>query len=165
MPRYPGKGRISYRGVMALVIGLMFVWFALQPEYFDNHAPPFAILAVMFVAGAALVYGGIASLRFVWKRSELVRTGVRSPAEICVLADDDTDRGSETVHVRVNGRCQALGVDRSGAVAKFNDGKVRSGEVWLDENGAVHAIAISGEHFNTLIGGREIPAGTFGKSD
>ncbi len=165
MAHHTGEGRISYRGIMALVIGLMFIWFALQPEYFNNDAPPFVILVIMFLAGAALVYGGIASLRFVWRRGDLVRSGARSPAEICVLRDDDTDRGSETVHVRMNGRCQAIGVDRSGAVAKFNDGRVRKGEVWLDQNGAVHAIAISGEHFNTLIGGREIPEEYFGKKD
>jgi hypothetical protein len=61
-----------------------------------------------------------------------------------------------------NSRCQALDVDRSGAVRNYADGKVRWGEVWLDPNGRVHAIAISGEHFNTLIGGHQIPAAYFG---
>lgn len=156
-----GMGKLSYRGIMALGIGLVFLWFSLKPEHFDE-SPPFFVLVIMFVAGAGLAYGGVASLRFVWKRGRFVRTTSPVVAEICVLEDDDSDRGTETVHVRVNGYCQALGVDRSGAVQKYLDGKIRWGEVWLDDHGTVHAIAISGEHLNTLVGGREIPADCFG---
>ena len=157
-----GLGKVSYRGIGALGIGLVFIWFALNPQHFNDDTPPFFVLVIMFLAGVGLVYGGIASLRFVWKRSYLVRTNASVAAEICDLEDDDNERGTETVHVRINGRCQALGVDRSGAVRNYVDGKVRWGEVWLDPNGGVHAIAISGEHFNTLIGGRQIPAACFG---
>jgi hypothetical protein len=111
------------------------------------------------------MYGGIGSLRFVWQRSGLTGSQPAVPAEICVLEDDDDDRGTETVHVRLAGRCQALGVERSGKVRKYVDGKVRWGEAWLNQNGIVQAIAISGEHFNTLDGGREIPADRFGAKE
>lgn len=161
MSRYKGRGKLSYRGILALGIGLMFVWFSLKPEHFDE-TPPLFLLVIMFIAGSALAYGGIASLRFVWKRSSLVRSDTPVSAEICVLEDDDSDRGTETVHVRFDDRCRALGVDRSGAVRKYVDGRIRWGEVWLDDHGTVHAVAISGEHFNTLVGGREIPGECFG---
>lgn len=164
MPRNTGKGRLSYRGILALAIGLVFLWFALNPELFNDDTPPLFIFVIMFIAGAGLAYGGIASLWFVWQRSGLIGSQPSVPAEICVLEDDDSDRGTETVHVRINGRCQALGVDRAGAVHKYVDGKVRWGEVWLNQKGMVLAIAISGEHFNTLIGGRSIPEDSFGKS-
>lgn len=161
MPGNKRIGRLSYRGILALGIGLVFLWFAVNPELFDE-APPFPIRVIMFAAGAGLVYGGVLSMRYMWKRSNLVRSNTPVAAEICVLEDDDYDRGTETVHVRVNGRCQAMGVDRSGAVHRYVDGIVRRGEVWLDANGTVYAVAISGEHFNTLIGGREIPPDGFG---
>jgi hypothetical protein len=164
MQRNRGAGKLSYRGIMALGIGLVFVWFALNPEHF-NEALPFFVRVIMFVAGSGLAFGGILSMRFVWKRSNLVRSNVPVAAEICVLEDDDSDRGTETVHVRINGRCQALGVDPSGVVHNYVDGKVRWGEVWLDEQGKVYAIAMSSKHFNTLIGGREIPADRFGKKE
>lgn len=122
------------------------------------------IRAILFVGGVALIYGGIRSLRFVWKRSGLIGSQPPVPAEICVLEDDDDDRGTETVHVRLAGRCQALDVERSGKVLKYVDGTVRWGEVWLNQNGIVRAIAISGEHFNTLDVGRAIPEDGFGKS-
>lgn len=161
MQRNKGLGRISYRGIMALGIGSMFVWLSLKSEHFEE-TPPLFLLVIMFIAGSALAFGGIASLRFVWKRNDLVRSSTPVAAEICVLENDDSDRGTETVHLRVDDRCQALGVDRSGAVLKYVDGQIRWGEVWLDGNGRVYAIAISGEHFNTLIGGREIPGNCFG---
>lgn len=164
MPGNKRLGRVSYRGIMALGIGLVFVWFAVRPELFDE-APPFSIRVIMFVAGAGLAYGGALSMRYIWKRSNLVRSNTPVAAEICVLKDDDSDRGTETVHVRVNGRCQAMGVDRTGAVHKYVDGIVRRGEVWLDANGTVYAVAISREHFNTLIGGREIPVNRFGSKE
>lgn len=157
-----GLGKVSYRGIGALGIGLVFIWLALNPQHFNDDTPPFFFLVIMFLAGVGGVYGGIASLRFVWRRSYLVRTNASVAAEICVLEDDDDERGAETVHVRINGRCQALRVDHSGAVRNYVDGKVRWGEVWLDPNGRVHAIAISGEHFNTLTEGRQIPAECFG---
>lgn len=97
----------------------------------------------MFAAGAGLACDGVLSMRYIWKRSNLVRSNTPVAAEICVLEDDDSDRGTETVHVRVNGRCQAMGVDRSGAVHEYVDGIVRRGEVWLDANGIVYAAAIS----------------------
>ena len=137
------------------------MWFSLQPEDFAE-TPPLFIRVIMFVAGAGLAYGGVASMRFFWKRANLVRSNSPVAAEICVLEDEDSERGSETVHVRVNGGCQALGVDRSGVVHKYIDGAVRWGDVWLDDKGTVYAVAVSGERFNTLIGGREIPAGSFG---
>lgn len=164
MLRNKGMGRVSYRGMLAFGIGLIFLWFSLMPEHFDE-APPFFIRVIMFVTGAGLALGGILSMRYVWKRGNLVRSNTPVPAEICVLEDDDSDRGIETVHVRINGRCQALGVDRSGVVHKYVDGMVRWGEVWLDDKGTVHAVSISGEHFNTLIGGREIPADRFGAKE
>lgn len=164
MARNTGKGKLSFRGLMAFAIGLVFLWFALNPKHFNDDVPPLFILVIMFISGAALAYGGLASLWFVWQRSGLIGSQSSVPAEICVLEDDDSDRGSETVHVRINGQCQALGVDRSGAVRKYVDGKVRWGEVWLNQSGMVQAIAISGEHFNTLIGGRSIPDDGFGKS-
>ncbi len=162
MFRRNGQGKISYRGLMALVIGLVFIWFAVNSEAFEDDIPPLAILVIMFLAGAALVYGGLASLRFVWNRSNLVRFGNALDAEICVLIDDDTERGTETVHVRFNGKCQALGVDPAGVSGTYNDGKIRKGQAWIDERGKVHAVAIDGKHFNTLIGGTEIPAAEFG---
>ncbi|MFN9009936.1 MAG: hypothetical protein ACK5WH_12475 [Hyphomonadaceae bacterium] len=167
MARKTGKGRISFRGILALAIGLVWVWFALNPEgYGNDNTPPFPLLirAILLVGGVALIYGGISSLRFVWKRSGLIGSQPSVPAEICVLEDDDDDRGTETVHVRIAGRCQALDVERSGKVRKYVDGKVRRGEVWLNQNGMVQAIAISGEHFNTLDVGRAIPEDGFGKS-
>jgi hypothetical protein len=154
-------GGVSYRGFMALGIGLVFVWLAVRPDLF-NKAPPLFLRAIMFVSGAVLAYGGIVSIRFFWKRRNLVRSNIPVDAEICVLLDDDPDRSTETVHVRVNGRCQALCVDRSGAARKYVDGTVRRGDVWLDDNGTVHAIAISGEHFKPLRGG--IPVDRFGAS-
>jgi hypothetical protein len=159
-----GIGRIVNRGLLALGIGLMFMWFSLRPEHFEE-APPVFIRIIMFAAGAALTYAGVLSMRFSWKRGNLLRSDTPVAAEICVLADDDPDRGTETVHVRVNGRCQALGVDRSGAVHKYVDGIVRWGDVWLDDEGLVHAIAISDEHFKPLIGGRDIPADRFGAKE
>jgi hypothetical protein len=162
MPRSRGLGRLSYRGVFALCIGLVFIWFALNPQHFNDDVPPVFVIVIMFVAGAALSYGGAVSLRFVWRRGNLVRSSSSVAAEICVLEDDDTDRGTDTVHVRIGGRCQALGVDPSGVVRKFADGQVRWGEAWLDDNGKVHAVVLSGSHLNTLIGGREIPAAQFG---
>jgi hypothetical protein len=174
MARKTGQGRISFRGMLALAIGLMWLWFAWNPEgYGNDNTPPFPLLirAILLVGGVALIYGGISSLRFAWKRSGLIGSQPSVPAEICVLEDDDDDRGGETVHVRLAGRhvrlagrCQALGVERSGKVRKYVDGKVRWGEVWLNHNGMVQAIAISGEHFNTLDGGRAIPEDGFGKS-
>lgn len=161
MPRNNGLGKLSYRGILAFAIGLVFMWFSLNPQSFNDDVPPIFVLVIMFLAGAALFVGGIISQRFVGKRSNLVRMQKPVTAEICVLNDDD--RGTETVHVLVNGHCQALGVDRSGVVQKYLDGKVHPGEVWLDDNGKVHAIAISGKHFNTLIGGSAIPADLFGK--
>jgi len=154
-------GRVSYRGIIALSIAQMFVWLAVMPDLFDE-APPLVIRVIMFLAGAAMSYTAVISMRFFWKRGNLVRLNVPVDAEICVLLDEDTDRNTETVHIRVNGRCQALGVVRSGAVRKYVDGAVRRGEVWLDDKGTVHAIAVSGEHFKPLIGGREIPADRFG---
>jgi hypothetical protein len=175
MARKTGQGRISFRGILALAIGLMWLWFAWNPETYgnDNNPPlPWLVRVILFVGGAALMYGGIGSLRFVWQRSGLIGSQPSVPAEICVLEDDDDDRGGETVHVRLAGRhvrlagrCQALDVERSGKVRKYVDGKVRWGEVWLHQNGMVQAIAISGEHFNTLIGGREIPADRFGAKE
>jgi hypothetical protein len=160
-----GLGKVSYRGIAALGIGLLFIWFALNPQHFNDDTPPFFVLVIMFVAGVRLAYGGIVSLRFVWKRSYLVRSNASVAAEICVLEDHDSDRGTETVHVRINSRCQALGVDRSAVAHRYVDGKVRWGKAWLDEKGNVLALAISGEHFNTLIGGREIPADCFGEKE
>ncbi len=158
-------GRLSYRGLMALGIGLAFIWFAVNPEYFNDERPPFLLLIIMFASGAGLAFCGIISLWFVWVRSGLVRRQAPVAAEICVLEDDDSERGTETVHVRVRGRCQALGVDRSGVVRKYVDGTVRWGEVWLDDKDRVHAIALEGDHFNTLIGGREIRADAFGNKE
>ena len=168
MARKTGKGKISFRGVLGLAIGLVWIWFALNPETYGNDSNPllpWLVRVILFVGGAALIYGGIGSLRFVWQRSGLIGSQPSVPAEICVLEDDDDDRGAETVHVRLAGRCQALDVERSGKVRKYVDGKVRWGEVWLHQNGMVQAIAISGEHFNTLIGGREIPADRFGAKE
>ncbi len=166
MPRSAGLGRLSYRGILALGIGLVFIWFALHPGHFNDDVPPIFIRLIMLVSGAGLVCVGIASVLFVWRRSQTVRSQSPVAAEICVLEDDDLDRSTETVHVRINGRCQALGVDRSdGVVHKYLDGKVRRGDVWLNEKGMVHAVSISGEHFNTLIGGRTIPDDCFGKSE
>lgn len=162
MPQRKGTGRVSYRGLLALGIGLVFIWFALNPAYFNEDTPPFFILIIMFLTGAGLASGGISSLRFVWKRSHLVRSTAPRAAEICVLVDDDSERNTETVHLRIGDRFQALGVDCSGAVHQFADGAVRAGEVWLDDTGRVYAIAIAGHHFNTLIGGHEIPADAFG---
>lgn len=174
MARKTGKGRISFRGILALAIGLVWLWFAWNPETYgyENNPPlPLFVRAILFVGGVALIYGGIGSLRFVWKRSGLIGSQPSVPAEICVLEFDDDDWGRETVHVRLAGRhvrlagrCQALDVERSGKVLKYVDGKVRWGEVWLNQNGMVQAIAISGEHFNTLDGGRAIPEDGFGKS-
>jgi hypothetical protein len=167
MARKTGKGKISFRGSLALAIGLVWLWFALNPEGYGNDiTPPFPLLirGILFIGGVALIYGGIGSLRFVWQRSGLIGSQPSVPAEICVLEDDDDDRGTETVHVRLDGRCQAVDVERSGKVRKYVDGKVWWGEVWLNQNGMVQAIAISGEHFNTLIGGRAIPEDGFGKS-
>ena len=168
MARKTGKGKISFRGILALAIGLMWLWFALNPETYGNDSNPplpWLVRIILFVGGAALIYGGIGSLRFVWQRSGLIGSQPSVPAEICVLEDDDDDRGAETVHVRLAGRCQTLGVDRSGKVLKYVDGKVRWGEVWLNKNGMVQAVAISGEHLNTLIEGREIPADRFGAKE
>ena len=162
-----GKGKISFRGVLGLAIGLVWIWFALYPETYGNDSSPplpWPVRAFLFIGGAAAIYGGIGSLRFAWQRSGLIGSQPSVPAEICILEEADDDRGTETVHVRLAGRCQTLGVDRSGKVLKYVDGKVRWGEVWLNQNGMVQAIAISGEHFNTLIGGRAIPEGGFGKS-
>lgn len=174
MARKTGKGRISFRGILALAIGLVWLWFAWNGETYgyENNPPlPWLARAFLFIGGAALIYGGIGSLRFVWQRGGLIGSQPSVPAEICVLEDDDDDRGRETVHVRLAGRhvrlagrCQALDVERSGKVLKYVDGKVRWGEVWLNQNGMVQAIAISGEHFNTLDGGRAIPEDGFGKS-
>ena len=167
MARKTGKGKISFRGILGLAIGLVWLWFALNPEGFVNdNTPrlPLLIRVILFIGGVGLTYGGIASLWFVWQRSGLIGSQPSVPAEICVLEDDDDDRGGETVHVRLAGRCQALDVERSGKVRKYVDGKVRWGEVWLNQNGMVQAIAISGEHFNTLDGGRAIPDDGFGKS-
>lgn len=161
MPGNKGKGRVSYRGAPALGIGLVFLWFAVKPEHF-KEAPPLLVRVIMLAASAGLAYGGVLSMRHIWKRGNLVRSNAPVAAEICVLEDDDSDRGPETVHVRANGRCQAMGVDRSGAVQKYVDGIVCRGEVWLDANDTVYAVAIWREHFNTLIGGREIPEGRFG---
>jgi hypothetical protein len=163
MSRNRAIGRLSYRGILALFIGLVFISFSVKPELFNDDIPPFPVRLIMAMAGAGLFFAGIASQLFVWRRSQLIRTQRPLAAEICVIKDDDTERNTETVHVRMNGRCQALGVDRSGVVSRLIDGKVRWGDVWLDDCGRVHAIAISGEHFNTLIGGREIPAGCFGE--
>jgi hypothetical protein len=168
MARKTGKGKISFRGVLGLAIGLVWIWFALNPETYGNDSNPplpWLVRVILFVGGAALIYGGIGSLRFVWQRSGLIGSQPSVPAEICVLEDDDDDRGTETVHVRLAGRCQALSVERSGKVRKYVDGKVRWGEAWLNQNGIVQAIAISGEHFNTLDGGREIPADRFGAKE
>ena len=162
MPRRKGIGKLSYRGLAALVIGVLFIWFSLNPHHFNDDVPPFLILVIMFVAGGALSFGGFISQRFVWKRGNLVRSQRPLAAEICVLEDEDHERNTETVHVRVNDQCQSLGVDRSRVARRYADGKVRWGEVWLDERGMVHAIAISGEHLNTLIGGRAIPVEYFG---
>lgn len=147
-----------------MFIGLTFLWFSFRPQSFEVN-PPFFIMVIMFLAGLMLCYGGIASLLFVAKRSGLVQSQSPVPAEICVLEDDDDDRGSETVHVRINGECQALGADRSGPVRKYVDNRIRQGEVWLDNTGKVYAIAIEGNHLNTLIGGRDIPAASFAKSE
>jgi len=168
MVRKTSKGKISFRGILALAIGLVWVWFALTGETYgpDNPPPlPWLVRVILFAGGAALMYGGIGSLRFVWQRSGLIGSQPSVPAEICVLEDDDDDRATETVHVRLAGRCQALGVERSGKVRNYVDGKVRWGEAWLNQNGIVQAIAISGEHFNTLDGGREIPADRFGAKE
>jgi hypothetical protein len=168
MARKTGKGKISFRGILALAIGLMWLWFALNPETYGNDSNPplpWLVRIILFVGGAALIYGGIGSLRFVWQRSGLIGSQPSVPAEICILEGADDDRGTETVHVRLAGRCQTLGVDRSGKVLKYVDGKVRWGEVWLNKNGMVQAVAISGEHLNTLIEGREIPADRFGAKE
>ena len=168
MVRKTGKGKISFRGILFLAIGSVWIWCALNPETYGNDSNPplpWPVRAFLFIGGAAAIYGGIGSLRFAWERSGLIGLQPSVPAEICVLEDDDDDRGAETVHVRLAGRCQALGVERSGKVRKYVDGKVRWGEVWLHQNGMVQAIAISGEHFNTLIGGREIPADRFGAKE
>ena len=165
MVRKTGKGKISFRGILFLAIGSVWIWCALNPETYgnDNNPPlPWIIRTVLFIGGAALIYGGIGSLRFVWQRSGLIGSQPSVPAEICVLEEDDDDRATETVHVRLAGRCQTLGVERSGKVRKYVDGKVRWGEVWLNKTGMVHAIAISGEHLNTLSEGRDIPADRFG---
>jgi len=159
-----GIGRLVNRGLFALGIGLIFMWFSLKPEHFEE-APPFFIRVIMFAAGAGLAYGGVVSMCFYWKRGNLLRSNTPVAAEICVLEDDDSDRGTETVHVRVNGCCQALGVDRSGVVHKYVDGVVRWGDVWLDDKGTVYAIAISGEHLKPLIGGRQIPTDRFGAKE
>lgn len=95
-----GIGRLVNRGLFALGIGLIFMWFSLQPEYFEE-APPFFIRVIMFAAGAGLAYGGVVSMCFYWKRGNLLRSNTPVPAEICVLEDNDSDRGTETVHVRV----------------------------------------------------------------
>jgi hypothetical protein len=166
--RKAGMSKISFRGVLGLAIGLVWIWFALNPEAYgndNNPSLPWLVRVILFVGGAALMYGGIGSLRFVWQRSGLIGSQPSVPAEICVLEDDDDDRGTETVHVRLAGRCQALSVERSGKVRKYVDGKVRWGEAWLNQTGIVQAIAISGEHFNTLDGGREIPADRFGAKE
>ncbi len=163
MARRNGQGRLSGRGILALTIGLVFVWFSFRPQSFDV-TPPFFILVMMFLAGSMLCYGGISSLLFVSKRSRLVQKQAPVSAEICVLVDDDEDRGTETVHVRINGKCQALGVGRSGPVKKYIDNQVRQGEVWLDETGKVYAVALDGNHLNTLIGGRYVEASSFDKS-
>jgi hypothetical protein len=174
MARKTGKGRISFRGILGLAIGLGWFWFAWNPETYgyENNPPlPWFVRPFLFIGGVALIYGGISSLKFVWQRGSLIGSQPSVPAEICVLEGDDDDRGGETVHVRLAGRyvrlagrCQALDVERSGMVLNYVDGKVRRGEVWLNQNGMVQAIAISGEHFNTLTGGRAIPEDGFGKS-
>ncbi len=157
-------GRFVNRGLLGLGIGLLFMWFSLKPEAFEE-APPFFIRVIMFAAGAGAACVGVVSMRFFWKRGKLVGSGMSVAAEICVLEDDDPDRGTETVHVRVNGTCQALGVDRSGVVHKYIDGVVRRGDVWLDDKGTVYAIAVSGQHFKTLMDGRHIPADRFGAKE
>jgi len=157
-------GRFVNRGLLGLGIGLLFMWFSLKPEAFEE-APPFLIRVIMFAAGAGAAGVGVVSMRFFWKRGKLLRSKTSVAAEICVLEDDDSERGTETVHVRINGCCQTLSVERSGVVHKYIDGIVRWGNVWLDDKGTIYAIAVSGQHFKPLIAGRQISADRFGAKE
>jgi len=57
MARKTGKGRISFRGILALAIGLVWLWFAWNPETYgyENNPPlPLFVRAILFVGGVAL---------------------------------------------------------------------------------------------------------------
>ncbi|MDZ7823038.1 MAG: hypothetical protein U5K75_02660 [Ahrensia sp.] len=137
----------------------VFISFVVKSEAFSD-APPLFIQIIMFLVGIVLLTMGMSSLRFVWKRAITIQSKNLVIGEIRVLKDDDADRSTETVHVRVNNNAYAVGADRSVTANKYGDGKIRSGEVWLDDEGKLFAIATSGEHFNTLLGGRNIPPGS-----
>lgn len=142
---------ISFRGILAIGVGAMFLVIALRPDVLGNDQPPLAILIIVFLMGSLAFVGGIVSVHFVWRRHFAKRNVPPLAADVYLVPAKDSDDTTYDAYVRTHGQVWCAVIVKNSASARLADGVVRSGRVWADERtGAPLAIAIDGRQLNTL---------------
>jgi signal transduction histidine kinase len=142
---------ISYRGLLAVAAGVLFLALAFRPTRFGDDVPPVFIAAVLVVAGLGLVAMGVLSLRFVFRRAMSLRDVAPVQAEIIIQPNEDCDSAVYTLDVRLAGTRWSVGAAGNKAIYLHETGVAHRAEVWPDaKTGAPVAIAINGLQVNTL---------------
>lgn len=142
---------ISYRGLLGLLISLMFFVIAIGPTILGKEIPPMPMRLVSFFAGLFLALISILSIFFVFKRNRIVTNTKPVIADIYIFAEESSDSTSYTAQLKLSDSAWCIGIDPSRNVLRFVDGKIHNAEVWLDaKNRKPLGIAIEGKQINTL---------------
>jgi hypothetical protein len=152
---------ISYRGVLCLAVGALFI--VLSANRLPNpDTPPFLIRALLGVVGVAMIVAGLALLRKVWRGHWVVTQNAPVQGKVTVLPDPLAEDGARTVNVNLADARWVVATDVSGpSETALDDGVTRDASVWLDpRDGSPAAIEIDGHRLNLIPGKRRIaPAG------
>ncbi len=156
---------ISIRGCLAIVIGLAFLYLAMNPELSNSSTPPpNIVIALVIFTGVTLLLLGIFSIIFVWKRHWLVRSSDPINANIFLIEEKNCESATCIAYIRHDSEAWAVGVDANRHCVRFADGKIHLGHVWIDyKKDRVIAIKLEGRHLNTLLGGEKIKVADFEK--
>jgi len=141
---------ISYRGIAALAIGLVFLAFAVEPGAFDPNQPPAAVRVIVFLSGGALVALGVFSCLWVWRRSRTLRDSRPELGKARLHISEDSESTSYEFVLHLEDGAWRVGATGA-ALRGLKDGETTPCRVWRHApGGAPIALEIGGRQINTL---------------
>ena len=144
-------GLISYRGILAIGIGSLFLWLFFNPAALDEEELPTLLAGILLLVGICLIVVGIVLIVFVYKRFRLLRDVAPADAEVVIRVDDTCDSTTYTLDIRLPDGEWAIGAVGNKTVDLYGKDIPHRAQVWRDpKTGAPYAVAINGHHFNTL---------------
>lgn len=157
---------ISARGVLAIVVAVWFLVFVYDPFDWLDEDPPTFIVVICSIFAGLMLWTGLISVRFVWRRYHTLRASKPVAAEFRIRPSTDSDDTMLTVDVRLPAAVWRIAVVINKASSPYADGKTRPCEAWLHPRTRdLLSLSVAGRHMNTLPIPQRIPKDQFGAPD